>query len=250
MRVHADPEAIRALLNLCASTANEIETRLGQVVGKWGAALEPSWRDRQATMFESGLYAEAERIRAALGLLSEACRRVEVALPALEAYIGGSLSAGTTAVDVPRSAASHAEPPRSADEKHVGLTQETIKGRNGPLHLWAFGECTPDDFQWSDDFPQRFDEDVHHSYTSDDYRRWARLAPEVVERIRTDGDAGLQGDRAAEQVRDVFLGSEPVRIIVRPGQKPEVDGGRHRIMAAIETGVTIPVQIVRGRARR
>lgn len=131
--------------------------------------------------------------------------------------------------------------------KAWGPTGETVSSRTGlQLEYWSFAGARGEDFDWQgEDFPAAFASDVHHGNTPDVYRGWVRLAFEVARRVAAGGWEAVAADPSACQVRDVFLGSEPPRLIIPAGGSRPIVGARHRVMAAIEAGATIPVLVER-----
>jgi hypothetical protein len=127
-----------------------------------------------------------------------------------------------------------------------GPTGAAVASRDGRvLELWSFVGASASDFDWGDEtFPTTFETQPHHGNTADVYRRWVGAAASVVEQVQEHGWDSVRREDA-RQVRDVFLGSEPPRIVLRAdGSKPVVES-RHRVLAAIQQGAAIPVLVVR-----
>lgn len=125
------------------------------------------------------------------------------------------------------------------------FTGEIIPHRGHNFEVWSFAGVDPTTLDWGVDpnFPQHFEADVWKGHPASDYRNLTAQAPALLSSCRASGPGEIQGDLGF--VRDAYFGSEPVRLSVTTEGKIHITGGRHRLMAAIEVGASIPVSVTR-----
>lgn len=243
--VRADPDSLREFVVEAQSTGARLREGWDTLIRGWFVDVRNAWDDDAARETEQQLTAVNYALRNCLDALELGARRLASHAGRLEAYLSSS------PVPLPvRAPSLVVSPPSTSTPKPAsarwGPTGTTVSSRAGqPLELWSFAGASPGDFDWGDEaFPTAFETESHHGNTADVYRRWVSAAANVVGQVREQGWDAVSGDEA-RQVRDVFMGSEPPRIVLRgDGSKPVVES-RHRVLAAVKQGVTIPVHVVR-----
>lgn len=240
MQVHADPEQIRELLLMCESAQASIAQDATRLLERWRTGVADHWQGDSAEYTGETIEQVVAAVCRALETFARAVRQQYDVAAALDRYLACTPPSS-------RSTPGQSSGSRSFSAGGSGPTGKKVAAKYGrSLDLWTFAGSTRDSFDWGGDasFPSAFSRGAtHHGNRPEIYRDWVRRLPEVLRRTAGGLDA-VEGDDAAKQVRDVFLGDSPVRIIVRKGRRPEVDSGRHRVMAAIEAGATLPVEIV------
>lgn len=124
-------------------------------------------------------------------------------------------------------------------------TGRKLASRNGSLRLWSFRDVDASQLDWGvdQDFPERFDTHSHHgNQGAAPYRSLVSGWVSLFDRTR--GEVAEPGWGTNERASyDAFVAGEPVVITINSNGKIHVDAGRHRTMAAIEAGATIPVKV-------
>lgn len=126
-----------------------------------------------------------------------------------------------------------------------GFTGETIEHGKETFDMWSFADLDPACINWGADadFPQKFSTETWKGRNADDYRELMRKTPALLAQCRTSGTAGVAEDLAL--ARDAYFGSDQVRLEIGADGRVSVVNGRHRVMAAIECGASIPVSVWR-----
>jgi hypothetical protein len=137
--------------------------------------------------------------------------------------------------------------PESARPTGNGYTGETILHRNDAFEVWSFAGIDPASIDWGadPDFAQKFDSERWKGLVADDYRALMAKTPALLAQCRLSGTSAVAPDLA--RARDAYFGGDRIRLEVDANGKVGVVNGRHRLMAAIECGASIPVSV--GRAR-
>jgi hypothetical protein len=239
--LQGDPDRVRELAIELSSASDRTREAWDQLISIWLMEVRPSWDDAQGAQTHEELTETNYRLRRVLDELELLARRFQAHAGRLDEYLASSGVSGSDS----RPPAPGARSACAAAPPKWGSIGETVVSREGKrLELWSFSGVTPQAFDWgAPSFPAEFEAQSHHGNTAEDYRRWAREAGDVVKQVRAGGWDSVDG--ANRQVRDVFLGSEPVRVIIpKDGSMPVVES-RHRVLAAIQTRATIPVEVVR-----
>ena len=128
-----------------------------------------------------------------------------------------------------------------------GFTGETIEHGKETFDVWSFVDLDPTCIDWGADadFPQKFSTEMWKGRNADDYRELMRKTPALLAQCRTSGTGGVAEDLAL--ARDAYFGSDRVRLEIGVDGRVLVVNGRHRVMAAIECGASIPVSAWRAK---
>lgn len=251
MKVHADADALHDLARTLESTADVLgEHRAAALVAMGHARL--GWSDGRGADFQQQLFEQLLPVVHAVMRMKDLAGGVRARAHQLDGYLGVMGSGGSG----PRSAAGRGPPspgePQRRSVASAAVSQDrshgaarivgTVPGARGPMTLVDVSGLRGSDIDWAsgEDFPARFPTDVHHSNTADTYRRWNAAVPRVVAKVQNGEELTAEED----QIRSVYLGSEPVRLVLQPNGRLRADD-QHRVMAAIEAGSILPVWTIR-----
>jgi hypothetical protein len=135
--------------------------------------------------------------------------------------------------------------PQRAHAIGSGFTGETIHHGKEAFDVWSFAGPDPACIDWGADahFPEKFNTERWKGREADDYRELMKKTPTLLAQCRASGTVNVTGELAL--ARDAYFGSDRVRLEVAADGKVSVVNGRHRVMAAIECGASIPVSVWR-----
>jgi hypothetical protein len=138
-------------------------------------------------------------------------------------------------------------PPARTNAIGGGYTGETIQHGKETFDVWSFAGLDPASIDWGADadFPQKFSTEKWKGRNADDYRELMRKTPALLAQCRTSGTADVAGDLAL--ARDAYFGDDRVRLEIGVDGRISIVNGRHRVMAAIECGASIPVSTWRAK---
>lgn len=232
MKVEADPDALRELARRCLETADTVTEAQARLWNGVQGEVLPRWRDDRAQDLAERLIEAVQGVPAAMARLRELGTEVTGRATVLDGY---------GAVWAPSGGGATAAAPTPAPAPPFAVTG-SVRGRAGELALVSFAGVRPEDVDWAsgNDFPARFPGDVHHGNDATQYRAWTAAAGRVVAAVR----GGHEVTEADRNARDVYLGSEPVRLVMQKNGRYRAET-QHRVMAAIEAQATIPVRIER-----
>lgn len=147
----------------------------------------------------------------------------------------------------PSSGSATSRRPRSAPAIGSGFTGETIQHGNEAFEMWSFAGLDPACIDWGADahFPEKFNTERWKGRKADDYRELMEKTPTLLAQCRASGTVNVTGELAL--ARDAYFGSDRVRLEIAADGKVSVVNGRHRLMAAIEYGASIPVSVWRAK---
>jgi hypothetical protein len=126
-----------------------------------------------------------------------------------------------------------------------GFTGETIPHGNDVFEVWSLAGIDPARITWSGDagFPQKYYVEQWKGRSADDYRELVRMTAALLEQCRAFGTAGVAND--LRLARDAYFGTDRIRLEIGANGQIVIANGRHRVMAAIEAGASIPVSVWR-----
>jgi hypothetical protein len=137
---------------------------------------------------------------------------------------------------------------QSMEQTGAGYTGETISHAKETFEVWSFAGFDPALIDWGDPtFPQKFNTEVWKGHTADDYRELTRQAPSLLWECRVSGTTEVRD--ALGTVRDAYFGMDHIHLQIGHDDKVSVANGRHRLMAAIECGLSVPVTVERAKPR-
>jgi hypothetical protein len=181
-------------------------------------------------MFES----QQERIDALARALDAVGLEARFSLDTLPARLPGNSAVPT--------------PGQSTEQTGRGYTGETIRHAKETFEVWSFAGFDPALIDWGDPaFPQKFSTEVWKGHTADDYRELTRQARSLLGECRASGTTEVPGDLGT--VRDAYFGMDHIHLQIGHDGKVSVANGRHRLMAAIECGLSVPVTVERAKPR-
>lgn len=137
-------------------------------------------------------------------------------------------------------------PPARTQAISGGYTGETIQHRKETFEIWSFAGIDPAGIDWGADadFPQKFRAETWKGRTADDYRELMTKTPALLEQCRTSGTEDVAADLVS--ARDAYFGNDRIHLEIVDG-RVSIANGRHRVMAAIESGQSIPVTTSRAK---
>jgi len=128
-----------------------------------------------------------------------------------------------------------------------GYTGETINHGKEVFEVWSFAGLGPESVDWGADadFKNTFGTQSWKGRSADDYRELMAKTPALLVQCRTSGTTEVPS--ALALARDAYFGNDRVRLEIDNEGRVSIVNGRHRVMAAIECGATIPVSAWRAR---
>jgi hypothetical protein len=139
------------------------------------------------------------------------------------------------------------ETPEGARRAGNGYTGETILHRRDAFEVWSFAGIDPASIDWGadPDFAQKYGSERWKGRVADDYRALMAITPALLAQCRQSGTGDVAPDLAL--ARDAYFGGDRIRLEVDANGRIGVVNGRHRLMAAIECGASIPVSVWRAK---
>lgn len=249
--IHGDPEAMARLAKLLSEAADVVRAttsaaRLAAETFTRGGA----WPDMKGRAAADRMVEAAGRIDRSAAELSQITDRVKsltrsyglAAEPARSSTPGvvqgsrpvkGSIDAGGDRASVA------AVPPEP------GPTGEVITRRGQAFEVWSFAGMDPASIDWGadSDFPSKFGSESWKGHSPDDYRALTGAVSALLDACRAGSPDDVPDHLGGP--RDSYFGTEPVRLELPKGGGVFIVNGRHRVMAAIEAGASIPVSVWR-----
>lgn len=124
-------------------------------------------------------------------------------------------------------------------------TGEIITRGGQAFEVWSFACVDPTSIDWGadPDFPSKFGSETWKGHSPDDYRSLTQEVSALLDACRAGGPDEVP--QALGRPRDSYFGTEPVRLEMPKSGGLFIANGRHRVMAAIEAGASIPVSVWR-----
>lgn len=147
-------------------------------------------------------------------------------------------------LDLAGSSSRTAEVPAPAGPSTSALGRSLTTRRGEPLQLLDPRTLDRGRIDWtSDDFVRDFWNQTHHGYTGADYMALVAVLPRVLQAVERDpaNEGGFAPGSLERACYEAFFGDAVIRISDGPAGLLSIDNGRHRLFAALQQGVQIPV---------